>query len=145
MRRIALAALAATALALFAAFTVTESPRPGVVGPDRTLCAEPAAMRGGLPPAVLAAGCSGGPYGAVACRTAAFRTAAFLTAGDPGPRGWISDLVRRIRRILRAVRDAIDAVLEHTNDGKDDPGSTIGTGGLPRAEALTPGWPAASA
>lgn len=137
MRRIALAALAAAGLALFVTFTLKDSPHPGAAAPHRALCAEPAAGSGGLPSTALAAGSSGGP----------FQLVAYRTAGDLGPRGWISDLVRRIRRILRAVRDTIDAVLEHTNDGKDDPGSTIGTGGMPRAEVLTltPGWPAASA
>lgn len=137
MRRIALAALAAAGLALFVTFALTDSPRPGGAVPHRALCAEPAAGSGGLPSTALALERSGGP----------FQVVAYRTAGDLGPRGWISDLVRRIRRILRAVRDTIDAVLEHTNDGKDDPGSTIGTGGMPRAEVLTltPGWPTASA
>lgn len=135
MRHIALAAIAAAVLALFVAFTVTDSPRPGVAAPHRTLCAEAAAVGDGLPPTAMAGGNSGLPFQAVAYRT----------AGDLGPRGWLSDLIRRVRRLLRAVRDAIDDVLDHTNGGKDDPGSTIGIGGLQRAEMVTPEWPIAAA
>lgn len=143
MRRIVLAAFAAGIFTAFAVFTLAthrtvpaERLEPAAAGaPSREGCARAVAVdhRPG-------AGTAGTVFELAAERgTPRLRGGADGAAGTGlreragvAPQG-LGDLIRRIRRFLRAVRDAINTILDMSNDGSGGgggPGGTIVNGGL---------------
>lgn len=142
MRRIVLAAYAAGIFTAFAVFTLAtlqfrpaERVEPAAAGAlAREGCARAVAVE-------HRAGARAGTLFELASERGGtrFRDGAGASPGTGlragagvQPQG-IADLIRRIRRFLRAVRDAINTILDQTNDGSGGgggPGGTIVNGGL---------------